>query len=133
MRSVGYIYTTAVMLQTKICDHYVYSGFIVCILPEPKITSCQRSISVQTTRRSRQRQCHADNMSGHGAAPANVISMAFGASIVYIAYIYMYVARPCTNALDRASKKKKAWHYAIAVRGIPVRCAKLRAQSTRGS
>ena len=52
---------------------------------EPKITSGQRSISVQTTRRSGQRQCHADNMSGHGTAPANAISMAFGALIVYIA------------------------------------------------
>ena len=67
---------------------------------ERKITSGQRSISVQTTRRSGQRQCHADNMSGHGVAPANAISMAFGASIMYIAYI-LYVATPCASALDR--------------------------------
>ena len=39
---------------------------------EPKITSGQRSISVQTTRRTDQRQCHADNMSGHVAVPAYV-------------------------------------------------------------
>ena len=68
---------------------------------EPKTTSSQRLISVQTARRSGQRQCLADNMSGHGAAPANATSMAFGASIVYIAYIYMYVTTPCTSVFDR--------------------------------
>ena len=41
-----------------------------------------------------------DNMSGHGAAPANAISMAFGASIVYIVYIYMYEATPCASVLN---------------------------------
>ena len=69
-------------------------------MAEPKITSGQRSISVQTTRRSGQRQCHADNISEHGTVPANAISMAFGALIVYIAYVYMYVATPCASALD---------------------------------
>ena len=49
----------------------VYTG----TMSEPKITSGQCSISVQTTRRTGQRQCHADNMSGHGTAPANATSM----------------------------------------------------------
>ena len=43
-------------------------------------------------------------MSEHGTAPANATSMAFGASIVYIAYIYMYIATPCASALDRLAQ-----------------------------